>query len=152
MIADADAAVTGAAAFASGAGGVSAVSRKSTQEVAGAATSMLAVDAMKPAFAAATWYRPGSRPGIVNVPSEPLIAVRSAPVFTLCAVIRTCATGCLLAESRVTPPTPPNKSAPQAGVNGAASWQAMQAGKTAERNELRVISVLSATDVTVVHS
>ena len=41
----------------------------------------------------------------MKVPSELLIAVRSAPLFRLCAVIVTRATGSPLAESRVTPAT-----------------------------------------------
>src|ERR1017187_739521 len=123
-------------ALAFGTAALSAASRKSTRRVPGGATYTLAVESAKPSLDAATSYSPGSSPGMVNVPSEPLVAVRSVPLFRLCAVIRTCANGCLLAESRVTPPTAPNMSCPAAGMGSAAIWKAMQAGKTAETSKL----------------
>jgi hypothetical protein len=67
------------------------------------------------------------------------MAVRSELLFALCTVIRTCATGCLLAESRMTPATPPDDSVPRAGMGNAASEIAMQAGTKRETTKLRVI-------------
>jgi hypothetical protein len=139
-------------AFAADVNGPLAASRKSTRFVPGAATSTLAVELMKPILAAATWYSPGSSLAIVKVPLELLIAVRSVPLLTLCAVIRTSATGYILAESRVTPLRSPNKSCPIAGMGNVANCKAMQAGTTAEKTELRVINVLSEIKVTVVCS
>src|SRR6478672_12297369 len=89
---------------------------------------------------------------MINIPSRPLIAVRSVPLLTLCAVILTSASGCLLTESRVTPRTPPNSPCPEAGIASATIWNAMQAGTRAEASKLRVIDVLSETDATIVSS
>src|ERR1035441_9630178 len=97
---------------------------------------------MNPSRAATTRYRPGSSASTAKAPSGPLTELRSVPLSTLCAVIRTCANNFLLAESRVTPPTPPDNSCPEAEMGSTARCNAMQAGTTAKTSKLRVISIL----------
>jgi len=101
-------------------------SARSTRSTRRAATWICADDLSNPFLVAATSYRPGCRFVNVKTPSASVTVARSVPWSRLWAMICASASGFLVAESRVIPPTRPTDACPSVGSDSVANKNAAQ--------------------------